>query len=941
MKKLRSNSTELGLLIMLVALVPLLLTFIIGNAIFRSSIEQQQREELVVLANTTRDQIENLVNMRISDANSLSRLPEWQQLLLSNRPARIQDAPFFDFITNYIAEKSYDDLLLVNRDGEVLFSVNFPALRGQNVSDGTLFGVEIAQSMDAANTLLQTEISNFSGFPPSGTSAAFITSPVFVEGRIVGNVVLKVPKDLLFGVLSNISFIGATGEILTVARERNGLLFTMPPRFSPNLNPENPDHETFINVLKLALQGNQGGGRLTDALGNEVKAEWRYIPSMNWALLIKIDTAEIYGPVNAFLRAFLLIAVLALLLGAALALVAHRLLTLPLEQLTAEVKIPEDEVMPGGLQIRGRHEVRELSIAFNTLIGKLRSHQKNLEQKVEERTNELSKALHAAEAASIAKGSFLANMSHEIRTPLNGVIGFTDLLLSTKLSEIQQQYAENANISGKALLGVINDILDFSKIEAGGLELETVEANIIEIVEQAVDIVKYQAGVKQLELLLHIPPDIPATAEVDPIRLKQILLNLLNNAVKFTEKGEVELRVSFSKESDTIGAYTFEVRDTGIGISEVQLGQLFKPFSQADSSTTRRYGGTGLGLAISALLAQKMESRITVESTPGAGSTFGFTIRTAFTNTPLIPRDEPLNPGRVLIVDDNEANRLILEHNFHYWNLSFESCASGSEAIAALKDRPFGLIVLDYHMPEFDGMETLRYIRKVLQLGSHQLPVILLHSAVDSPDLREEFRKLGVVFSLTKPVKATELWYYIRKISKKTSESVWAEEGLLYARNQAARRTNPDGTDAADPKSKQTKRGSYTILIAEDIQLNMLLIKTVIKKLLPQASILQASDGEAAIALWQAHRPNLILMDVQMPRMDGIAATEKIRELERFSGLPYSARVRIVALTAGALKEEREKALLSGMDDFLTKPLDTERLAEVLQRHLADVNFAL
>ena len=190
-------------------------------------------------------------------------------------------------------------------------------------------------------------------------------------------------------------------------------------------------------------------------------------------------------------------------------------------------------------------------------------------------------------------------------------------------------------------------------------------------------------------------------------------------------------------------------------------------------------------------------------------------------------------------------------------------------------------------------------------------------------------------------MKATELWYYIRKISKKTSESVWAEEGLLYARNQAVRRTNPDDTDVGEPKDKQTKPGSYTILIAEDIQLNMLLIKTVIKKLLPQASILQASDGEAAIALWQAHRPNLILMDVQMPRMDGIAATEKIRELERFSGLPYSARVRIVALTAGALKEEREKALLSGMDDFLTKPLDTERLAEVLQRQLADVNLAL
>ncbi|MCC5934694.1 MAG: response regulator [Balneolales bacterium] len=939
MIKLRSNTAELGLLILLVALLPLLALFFSANSIFRESIKQQQRLDLIALANSSRDQIEDLVNSRISDANTLSRLPEWNRLLQQPASGTQPDQLFFSFLESYISEKGYGDLLLIDDAGQVRFSMRHPGLAGLRISDTMRLGNEIGLSVNAANTLLQTEISNFSWYPPAQASAAFITSPVFREGLIAGNVVLKVPETLLQAIPGRLDFLGNTGEMLTFAAEYDELVFTSTPRFSPPLSSAQPVHEPLSATVRLALSGNQGGGIFTDALRNEVMAEWRYIPAMNWGLVVKIDTAEIYQPVNAFLQASALVMLLALLLAAALAWIAHRLLTRPLELLTAEVKLRDDEPLPDGLEIRGRHEVRELSEAFNNLIGKLRSHQKNLEHKVEERTAELSTALRAAEAASIAKGSFLANMSHEIRTPLNGVIGFTDLLLNTNLDDAQQQYAENANVSGKALLGVINDILDFSKIEAGGLDLDVVEAEIAEIAEQAIDIVKYQAGVKRLELLLHLPPDLPAQAVVDPVRLKQILLNLLNNAVKFTHKGEVELRLAFTKLSSSRGSYTFTVRDTGIGISEQQQRQLFKPFSQADSSTTRRYGGTGLGLAISALLAEKMGSKIWVKSEPGAGSVFGFTLETDFTDSPVIPKTDTPNPGKILIVDDNDSNRLILEHNFSYWHLDFRSCASGTAAIAALKEEDFGMMVLDYHMPDMDGLETLRQIREELALGPEKLPVLLLHSAVDTHELRQQFRSYGVVFSLVKPVKATELWYYIRKIGSGTPEPGPNEEPQGPEQNSADAGSGREAAAATVTSETASIEAALqnlncSILIAEDIQLNMLLIRTVLKKMLPEARLLQAADGEAAVALWEAHRPDLILMDVQMPRLDGTEATGKIRDLEQKSGTAHRRRVPIIALTAGALKEEREKALLSGMDDFLTKPLDPEQLAEVLQRLL-------
>jgi CheY-like chemotaxis protein len=349
--------------------------------------------------------------------------------------------------------------------------------------------------------------------------------------------------------------------------------------------------------------------------------------------------------------------------------------------------------------------------------------------------------------ASVAKSEFLSNMSHELRTPLNGVIGFTDLLRNTKLDNIQLEYLNNAITSANSLLGVISDILDFSKIEAGKLDLELVRTDFKLLVENATDIIKIHADNKNLELLLNVQPDLPRYAIVDPIRLKQIIINLMNNAVKFTPLGEVELKINFEKINSKIGIFKIEIRDTGIGIKEVDKAKLFKAFSQADTSTTRRYGGTGLGLIISNSLAHKMGSNIQFESEFGKGTVFNFDIETEYeyeisTNAAII---KPIN--RVLVIDDNYNNRTILEHNFEYRGINYVGCESGYKALEVLKtDSDFDLIIVDYHMPDIDGIETIKEIRKDLRYSADKQAIIMLQSSSDDIKLHNAAKELNIIF---------------------------------------------------------------------------------------------------------------------------------------------------------------------------------------------------
>jgi len=537
-------------------------------------------------------------------------------------------------------------------------------------------------------------------------------------------------------------------------------------------------------------------------------------------------------------------------------------------------------------------------------------------QKMSEEALKVAKT--EAEAATRAKSVFLANMSHEIRTPLNGVIGFTDLLRNTNLTQDQRSYVENANISAHSLLSIISDILDFSKIEAGRMTLEYIMTDMFQLFEQSVDIVKFNAVKKKLEILLNLDVNMPRFGMVDPVRLNQVLVNLLGNAVKFTAQGEVELKVRHKPLEKNRGVFSISVRDTGIGISKEQQKKLFKAFSQADTSTTRKYGGTGLGLTISDMLVEQMGSKIQVESVEGQGSTFFFDLCVDTANGEAHTPEAISHIERALIIDDNANNRLILEHMLENWDIESESCADGLSALDILnKSKPFDIIICDYNMPQIDGLETIRRIQEKMELTPEKLPMILLYSSSDDPDIHEKSHDLGVRFCINKPVKREQLLACFASAHepKKRESSTGSPEA---------------GLKPTDDTMRENPTAGPVILVAEDVRLNMELVKVLLSKLFRGVVIHEAETGLAAVQKYREFHPNLILMDLQMPEMDGREATQKIRELERDSG----KRVPIIALSAEAQPEEMESSLQAGIDDYITKPIDAKKLKSVLKKHL-------
>ncbi|USE36322.1 response regulator [Endozoicomonas sp. SCSIO W0465] len=657
------------------------------------------------------------------------------------------------------------------------------------------------------------------------------------------------------------------------------------------------------------------------------------------AIYVQSNLSELYLHLSHILFLVMVAALISIVLAAVLSSRLQKLLARPITELADTIsEITEYQQYNRHVQKYDNDEIGQLYDCFNDMLmqikerdDRLRQHRENLEATVASRTNELkmanrdlkenltelNEAKEVALDAAKAKSSFLANMSHEIRTPMNGILGMLELMKDTSLTKTQNDFLNTAYSSADSLLSIINDILDFSKIEAGKMTIEKIDISVRDIAEDVCTLLAGTAREKGLELNCYIDVDLPRTLKGDSVRLRQVLTNLIGNAVKFTIKGEVSIKVNLIKRSQTSAQVQFSVEDTGIGIAENILPTLFNEFTQADGSTTRKFGGTGLGLTISRQLVELMGGSISVVSAEGLGSTFTFTLDMEISQNQWIQKSQVLHALdgiKALVVDDNKTNREILCHYLTAWGLVHNEASTVKEALQILRkaynnNQPYELVFLDMDMPEMDGLELSKVIEEDPDLKPARR-IMLSSSAFIS---QEEQQAAGISACLSKPFRQSRLLDTTMQV-------------MHY--HHASQQT--DGTTDQLEAETPVFSESIQILLVEDNVVNQKVAISMLKKI-GLSRIHLAEDGREAVDMSRNQTYDLLLMDCQMPLMSGYEATGLIRQREREQQLP---RIPIIAMTANAMTEDREKCLAAGMDDYLSKPVKIDNLRERLEHWL-------